>query len=271
MKAMLSVETDPTPDHSWMEDLLAHFNSSKHALIALDYDGTLAEIVPVPEDAAPTPELLALLDRLGRLSGGRVVVISGRDPQTLERWLGATAVSLVAEHGFHWRLRGESDWAQLLDGVDMSWKPRVREILEDYTARSVGSFIEEKPAGLVWHYRQVEPGFGGWQARELGQHLAEAFANSALEVLHGSKVIEVRPQGFDKGRAFRVLQERLGPFDFVLAAGDDRTDEDMFGALPVNAWSIKIGAGPTHARFRVDTPRTLREFLVEMVSRAQAS
>ncbi|MEE8408827.1 MAG: bifunctional alpha,alpha-trehalose-phosphate synthase (UDP-forming)/trehalose-phosphatase [Myxococcota bacterium] len=255
-------------DGGWINNLLDSFAVADNPLLALDYDGTLAELAPVPEAAAPTPELLQLLRSLGDVENVRVVIVSGRDPQTLDAWLGDLPVSLVAEHGFRWRLDGAKEWEVLLIGADMSWKATVREILEDYTARSVGAFIEEKPASLAWHYRQVEPGFGRWQARELGQHLAEAFANSPLEVLHGSKVIEVRPQGYDKGRAFRMLQERVGPFDFVLAAGDDRTDEDMFLALPPEAWSIKVGQGPTHAQFRIDRPSSFRALLSEMCRRA---
>jgi trehalose 6-phosphate synthase/phosphatase len=156
-------------------------------------------------------------------------------------------------------------------GVDMGWKESVRELFDEYTGRSVGAFVEEKPSSLAWHYRQVEPGFGVWIARELAQHLAEAFANSPLEVLHGSKVIEVRPQGYDKGRAFRLLAERLGPFDFELAAGDDRTDEDMFQVLPAEAWSIKVGLGKTRARFRIDAPRTVRSLLAELYARLVAA
>jgi trehalose 6-phosphate synthase/phosphatase len=154
-----------------------------------------------------------------------------------------------------------------VQSADLSWKAPVRGILEDYTARSPGSFVEEKPVSLVWHYRKVAPGFGMWQARELAQHLSEAFANSPLAVLHGAKVVEVRPQGIDKGRALAAVLNRLGPFGFVLVAGDDRTDEDMFAAPEVEqagAWTVKVGSGPTHAARRVATPAKLREVLAQL-------
>jgi trehalose 6-phosphate synthase/phosphatase len=253
--------------HAWMEELFAAFALANRRLLALDYDGTLAELAAVPEAAAPRPELLELMERLASCDGLELCIISGRDPATLADWLGHLPIHLVAEHGFHWRLRGSTEWEELLRGIDTAWKEGVRELLEEYTTRSVGSFIEEKPSSLAWHYRQVEPGFGVWIARELAQHLAESFANSPLEVLHGSKVIEVRPQGYDKGRAFRLLAQQLGPFDFLLAAGDDRTDEDMFQAMPGDAWSIKVGLGKTRARFRIDSPRTMRSFLAELHSR----
>ncbi|MEZ4272814.1 MAG: trehalose-phosphatase [Myxococcota bacterium] len=188
-----------------------------------------------------------------------LVIISGRDAATLEKWLGDYPVTLVAEHGLKLRRLGLERWESLLTSVNVSWKPAVREILEDYTARSPGAFVEEKSASLAWHYRQVEMRFGSWQARELAQHLSEAFANSALEVLHGAKVVEVRPQGFDKGRAYRILHKKLGPFDFAMAAGDDRTDEDMFQEVGPE-WSIKIGRGAAHAHYRCETPTLFEKF-----------
>jgi trehalose 6-phosphate synthase/phosphatase len=98
--------------------------------------------------------------------------------------------------------------------------------------------------------------------------LSESFANSPLEVLHGSKVIEVRPQGYDKGKAFKLLRQRLGEeYDFVFFAGDDRTDEDLFRTLTPEDWSIKVGAGATKARFRVDSPAAFRDLLRQMAQR----
>lgn len=256
----------PGNSRRWIADLLTAFSESDHALVALDYDGTLVDLQPDPLAASPDPALLDLLETLSGLEGLDVVIISGRDPSILERWVGHLPITLVAEHGLHWRLRGSETWDVLLEDADTSWKDSVHRVLEDFATRAPGSFIEEKPASLAWHYRRVEPAFGNWQARELAQHLSEAFANSPLEVLHGSKVVEVRPQGFDKGRALTLLRTRLGTLDFEIVVGDDRTDEDMFQSLEPGAWSIKVGSGRTYARHSVGSPRALRRLLQEMCS-----
>lgn len=251
----------------WLPTLQKGFTAAERALLTLDYDGTLTELVPTPSAAKPSPEVLELLRGLAELPNVEVVAISGRDTHTLDAWLGDLPIGLVAEHGARMRLKGYPSWEDLLGGADLSWKAAVLEVLDDFAARCPGAVIEEKHSALVWHYRQVEPGFGMWQARELAQHLSESFANSPIEVLHGAKIVEVRPQGFDKGRALRVVLERLGPFDFVLAAGDDRTDEDMFAAVPQGGWGIKVGAGLTQARCRVASPATFCELLRSLLGR----
>ena len=134
----------------WVVQMVDQFTRADSALVALDYDGTLVALQPTPEQTAPDPQLATLLRELAELEGVEVVVISGRDPDTLGRWLGDLPVSLVAEHGLHWRIHGGS-WDVLLHNADTSWKGAVREILEDYSSRSPGSFIEEKPASLAWH------------------------------------------------------------------------------------------------------------------------
>ncbi len=247
--------------HEWRRDCLAAFARCKRAVMALDYDGTLIDIAQTPEQAEPTPPLRALLALLGRHPKLELVVLSGRDMATIQRWLGDLPVHLVAEHGFWYRPRGSDRWQEVVRNIDLSWKAPVREVMEDYAARAPGVIIEDKKSTLSWHYRLVEPAFGGWLARELAQHLVEAFAQNPVAVHLGKKVVEVRPYGIDKGRAYKVIEQRLGPFDFVLAAGDDHTDEDLFAALSAGAWAIRIGAGQSRAAYRLGSPKELREFL----------
>jgi trehalose 6-phosphate synthase/phosphatase len=261
---------------SWQVKSVQAFATAKRALLALDYDGTLTPLVRVPHEARPTPELLKLLEQLSKLPGVDVAVISGRDPETLFEWFSHLDIHLVAEHGFHRRLRGQAQWEAFEKGLDVSWKSAVHEILDDYTTRAPGSFIEEKPVSLVWHYRQAEHGFGQWLARELGQHLSETFANSPLTVLHGNKVVEVRPQGFDKGKALLKLMAHLGKVDYLLAAGDDRTDEDMFAVAPATAWTIKVGkvgsaADKSHARCHLSGPEAVRGHLLQLLQKRQGA
>lgn len=254
-------------DMAWVQRLLNEVAQASGVLLALDYDGTLAELAPRPEAAKPPAQLLQLLETLAAAVGLQVVVLSGRDKETLDAWFGHLGVSLVAEHGLQLRPVGQTEWESTVRQVDLSWKSAVREILEDYASRAPGARIEEKQATLVWHYREVEPAFGEWQARELLQHLSEAYANSPLEVVRGAKAVEIRPQGFDKARAYVTLRDRLGPFAAEVAVGDDRTDEELFAALPERAWSIKVGTGPTAARARLRNPEEVRELLRLLVSR----
>jgi trehalose 6-phosphate synthase/phosphatase len=86
-----------------------------------------------------------------------------------------------------------------------------------------------------------------------------------LEILEGSKVLEVRNSGVNKGRAaFRFIQE--GGWDFILSAGDDRTDEDVFAVLPSCAYSLKVGPGSTAARFNLRGVEACRDLLNDLRS-----
>jgi trehalose 6-phosphate synthase/phosphatase len=192
-------------------------------------------------------------------------VASSRGRKTLESWYGRLPLHLIGQRGCELRLAGDRQWQTLLPDADESWMPRVRDVLEDYAARTPGAWVESMRGALAWHYRQVEPGFGRWQARELASHLAEAFPHSPMEVIHGARVVEVRHQGLHKGAALNTLLRERPGFDFLLVAGDDRSDEDMFAAVPESAWTIKIGPGPTRARFRLARPMGLRTLLEHLV------
>ena len=105
---------------------------------------------------------------------------------------------------------------------------------------------------------------------ELVSLLENSQRNEPVEVLRGSKVVEVRQQAFTKARAYDTVLARFGPFDFVLVTGDDRTDEDLFSHLTsevpaVHTYTVKIGTGVSAARTSVSSPRALRELLARLV------
>ena len=140
------------------------------------------------------------------------------------------------------------------------WKSQVRPLMELYVDRTPGSFVEEKGYSLSWHYRKADPGWGSLRARELRDDLADLTENLALGVLEGSKVIEVKDVTVNKGQAAADwLAAR--DWDFIIAAGDDWTDEDMFDALPDTAYTIKVGSGTSKARINLESYRDVRTLL----------
>jgi len=225
--------------------IIGEFRSASRPLLLLDYDGTLVPLRPTPEEAAPDPELLATLGRLARR--GEVVIVSGRPRATLDSWLGGLDVGLVAEHGAWVRERGR-DWAAA--GVHRGdWKPGVRDLMERYVDRLPGARVEEKEFALAWHFRRADADLAALRAQELTDHLIDLVETSDLRVVPGHKVIEVRPSGTSKGAACRVFLSRA--HDFVLAAGDDTTDEDLFRALPPTAYSLRVGLVQSQARYNL--------------------
>jgi trehalose 6-phosphate synthase/phosphatase len=249
--------------------MVATFNKAGKRCILMDYDGTLTPITKLPAMASPSPELLEILRKLSSEPANNVIVISGRDSDTLETWLGQLPITLVAEHGACIRYKGEK-W-QLLASHTPEWKDEIRPILELFTNRCPGSFVEEKRNTLAWHYRTTNPDLGFTRSRELRNSLLQLTTNTPLQVIDGNKVIEVRLIGVDKGSTSLNLVNQLKP-DFIMCIGDDTTDEDMFRAFRDEAFSIKIGGGNTAARFSLrsqqDVLPLLRKFLAPLSKKA---
>ncbi len=239
--------------------------------ILLDYDGTLREIVGHPDLATPTAEIRELLADLAALPGTDVHVVSGRRRESLEAWLGDLPVSLCAEHGYFVRAAGGA-WETPHD-VDLSWLPRVEALLDRVAIDVPGTLVERKAASVAWHYRQAEPDYGAWRARELLVALDHTLLGAAAEVLPGRRVVEVRARGVNKGAyVTRLLESGRPEGHLVLAAGDDVTDSDLFRALPERAIAIHVGIARPRRQTRleheyvVDSPRALRQTLRRIVS-----
>jgi trehalose 6-phosphate synthase/phosphatase len=224
------------------------YQQADRRLLFLDYDGTLMPIMRKPNLSAPDPQVLTLLGDLALSESTEVVIISGRNFQILEDWLGHLPIHLVAEHGASFRLKG-GKWQHHTD-VDPSWKNLIRSTFEMITKRSPGSFVEEKKYTIAWHYREMESAVGFSRSRELLDNLYHLIRNTHLNVLDGNKVVEVRAAGIDKGVATRKFVD-LFPSDFVFAIGDDKTDEDIFQVLQQSAVTVKVGEDMTSAKFSV--------------------
>ncbi len=227
-------------------ELTSAFRNSNKRLLLLDYDGTLVGYARHPSMATPDKKLIELLQSLAVDDRNDVTIISGRDSSFLEAWFGNLPISLVSEHGMGVKIK-RSSWIYRTDS-EQAWKQIIKPMLEIFTRRSPGSFIEEKKYTLVWHYRNVNPELGFIRSREILDNLHHMVRNSYLHIIDGNKVIEVRVAGIDKGTIATKLIEEL-PYDFVMSMGDDKTDEDMFKAVADKGYSIKIGSGPTSAQF----------------------
>ncbi len=240
------------------KEIVDQFQKSKKRALFLDYDGTLVGFKNDPKAAKPDEALYTLLTDLEKDERNNITVISGRDRETLENWLGKHKVNLICEHGV-WLKKLNEDW-QMIDTINSDWKPLIRPIIETYVDRTPGSFIEEKNYSLVWHYRKSEPDQGVLRANELKDELRNMIANHNLEIMEGNKVIEVKSGGINKGiAANRFLKDQ--DFDCILAIGDDWTDEYMFRELPESAITIKVGLNNTAADYKVESVSSVRFLL----------
>lgn len=238
------------------------YEESVNRILFLDYDGTLVPIARYPHLASPSKETHDLLEALSSDKRNTLVIISGRPKETLESWFGHHAISLIAEHGAYTKCAG-SEWEQA-PAVMGEWKVPVHQVMNMFTERCPGSFIEEKNMSLAWHYRNTEYDVGFLRSRELFTRLKELAGHLDFHVIEGKKLIEVRPRGIDKGSALTPWLNNK-EHDFILAVGDDRTDEDMFRTTSPTSYTIRVGLTQSAARYNVsqqkDIPRILNNFL----------
>jgi trehalose 6-phosphate synthase/phosphatase len=235
------VRRPPTVDVAIEERLGRRFARARRRTIMLDYDGTLRELELHPDLAQPTPEIRALLRSLAGLPDTDVHIVSGRRRRNLEQWFGRLPVFLSAEHGYLARAPG-GEWETLLE-LDLSWLRPIERLLRRVAADVPGAHVERKSCSVAFHYRQAEPEYGSWRARELLNDLHQHLAGAPAEILAGHQVVEIRALGVDKG----VYVRRIFPdgskesTHFVLGLGDDRTDHDLLDALPTGSVAGHVG------------------------------
>jgi trehalose 6-phosphate phosphatase len=221
---------------------LAELAARRPLLVASDYDGVLSPLVDDPSAAVPQPGTAEALDRLAAVDGVTVALVSGRGVADLQRTSGLSGdYRWVGSHGaeFDGPLVGEL--AERRDALARLLAPVVEEV--------PGARLEVKPASVAVHVRQVEDPAAA--AALLGR--AAMLADSSLTRKPGKAVLELAVTDADKGSALNRLRHEIGA-DGALYLGDDVTDEDGFRALAPDGVTVKIGDGPTDARFRVADP-----------------
>ena len=269
------IALDPNFTRLNTDAIAAAYASAANRVLLFDYDGTLSPNTSI--QVGPSKEVLEALTALAACPSNRVCVVSGRGRTQLEDWLGGVPnLALAAEHGFFVRgverREGEPRWVETsaarawaasatsggYDGAgggealddngssgaravaaDSSWRAAAWSVMQAYVEATDGSFVEEKEAALVWHYRDADPDFGAFQAKEMVDHLESVMATEPAEVVKGTGIVEVKPQGVSKAVVAEQVIASAGaggmPAGFVLCIGDDSSDEEMFAALEAEA------------------------------------
>lgn len=242
------------------------YNQAKQRLILLDYDGTLSALKPRPEDAKPTPELISILQQLANDPANHLVINSGRDHFTLEKWLGSLPISMAAEHGAFYKENGV--WHKNIEKIE--WGTGILSILQMFVDRTPRSRLEIKETALAWHYRESDAWLGTLRAQQLVNSLISICTRQKLQIMQGNKVIEIKSPDCNKGSEVnRLLVNKR--YNFVLAMGDDTTDEDMFQALPPNAITVKIGNVSETANYNLPSQSDVLPFLQSLLNKQKSA
>jgi trehalose 6-phosphate phosphatase len=237
-----------------------------HLLVALDFDGTLAPIVPVPDDAAILPAAHDALAELAARADTRVAIVSGRGLEDVRRRVGLDTLHYAGNHGLeidgpHVR-QVHADAAQARPALDTCARR-----LEAEVATIDGVLVEDKGLTLSVHYRRVDDDA---VASEVVRRVRALCGNiEGVRLTEGKKVVEIRPDvEWDKGRATTFLVDRLMPGGgHVVFIGDDRTDEDAFRALDGRGEGVIVADPPpadTAAASFVRSPAEVADVLARL-------
>ncbi|KAM4085344.1 hypothetical protein ACJW30_10G020200 [Castanea mollissima] len=265
------IALDPNFRKLSVEHIVSSYKRTKSRAILLDYDGAM--MLPGPIRTTANTEVVGILNSLCRDPKNVVFLVSGKGRNTLTEWFSACEnLGLAAEHGYFVRTNHEADWETCVSVPDFDWKQIAEPVMQLYTETTDGSTIETKESALVWSYQYADPDFGSCQAKELLDHLESVLANEPVSVKSGQHIVEVKPQGVNKGivaeHLLSTMQQKGMLPDFVLCIGDDRSDEDMFEVIlsagdslsPVaEVFACTVGQKPSKAKYYLeDTTEIVR-------------
>ncbi|XAR54789.1 Alpha,alpha-trehalose-phosphate synthase (UDP-forming) [Bertholletia excelsa] len=279
------IALDPNFRKLSLEHIVSAYKRTKNRAILLDYDGIM-----IPQSSistTPNPEAVSILNSLCKDPKNVVFLVSGKDKVTLTDWFSSCEnLGIAAEHGYFVRPNHEAEWEIGIAVPDFYWKQIAEPVMQLYTETTDGSTIETKESALVWNYQYADPDFGSCQAKELLDHLESVLANEPVSVKGGPHIVEVKPQGVNKGlvaeRLLVTMQEKSMLPDFVLCIGDDRSDEDMFEVImsamagsslsPVaEVFACTVGQKPSKAKYYLEDSVEILRMLQGLASASDHS
>ncbi|HET7032160.1 MAG TPA: trehalose-phosphatase [Casimicrobiaceae bacterium] len=225
----------------------------------LDIDGTLLDLASTPDSVRVDADIRALLPALAKRLGGAVALITGRALADADRLFGGLALPVAGQHGLE---RRAADGTIHLHEASMRGLERLRRELARFATRHPGLLLEDKGATLALHYRRA-PGLAAHVHRTLRTMLRTTAVSAQWRLQPGKRILEIKPDGRDKGTAMLEYMAEP-PFSGRLPVfvGDDLTDEYGFvAATHLGGWAVKVGRGPTRARFRLRDVAAVRAWL----------
>lgn len=246
-----------------LDQIVGHGGHSDFAVghpfvVFMDFDGTLVDLAPEP-DAIDVTGVAGFVSSLSDVLCDRLVIVTGRSVSDLRRHLPECDVPIYGSHG-----------AEIWTGGKVMARTQVPETMtdirrtsQDFAQEHPDVLFEDKPMGFALHYRQAPE-----LEEPVHQMLNELTEDDDAVTLQDAKMAyEVKPAGIDKGAA---VYDAIARFDWGHATpvmiGDDVTDEaGMAAAIELGGFGIKVGEGETVARYRTDTPASLRKSLTRLL------
>jgi len=241
---------------------------SPHCALFLDIDGTLLELAEHPDAARPDRVVRELLPELHRALGGGLALVTGRGISDVDRLFPGLGVPVAGQHGAE---RRDARGTVHLHAPAPATLARLRSLFTAFANDHPGLLLEDKVHSLAIHYRQA-PELSALVSRTMRAGVAST-GTTDYELQPGKCLLEIRPEGRDKGAAIRDFMGEP-PFRgrFPVFVGDDRGDEHGFAMVDeLGGWSVKVGPGRSRARFRLDDVTSVRAWLARSIDEFSAA
>lgn len=228
----------------------------------LDIDGTLLELAPTPTEVHVDAQIASLLPALHAVLGGACALVTGRSLTDVDSLFPGDRLPAAGQHGCE---RRDASGVLHLHAPDRRILARLRGLFTEFAARHEGLLVEDKGASLALHYRQA-PQLASHVHRTISAALAE-LPDAAVRLQPGKRLVEVRPDGRDKGTAIRdFLREAPFAGRRPVFVGDDVGDEHGFAVIHrFGGVSVKVGPGPTRAHHRLPDVASVRTWLAALL------
>lgn len=241
---------------------------TEHCALFLDIDGTLLELAERPDAVRADRAVKELLPALRDTLGGAFALVTGRGISDVDRLFPTLELAVAGQHGAE---RRDANGTVHLHAPAPGTLADLRALFTEFAGKHPGLLLEDKGHSLAIHYRQA-PELAGLVRRAIIEGV-EATGTTGYELQPGKCLLEIRPEGRDKGAAISDFMAEP-PFRgrFPVFVGDDRGDEHGFATVDaLGGWSVKVGAGHSRARFRLDDVSAVRQWLTRSLADASAS
>jgi trehalose 6-phosphate phosphatase len=245
-------------------------NKTDKIVLFLDYDGTLVYFKNKPQEVVTPNEIKTVLSHLIQIQKFTIVIVTGRSLYDIKKLLDIDELSFVALHGLQIELSNAKSYIwEPTDDIRKILK-NIKNLTEKKFQNKKGIYFEDKELTFALHYRML--------AKEKIKDVVERFielvkavdTNNKLDILHGSKVIEIRPEGWNKGKAVELISSNMiSKNTLPIYIGDDTTDEEAFRYIDNQGITIFVSNNTnrsTIAQYWLRNPDEVLNFLKSLGS-----
>jgi trehalose 6-phosphate phosphatase len=250
-------------------NLLEIIRKRQLSWLLLDYDGTLADFAPTPDDVLPDNALIELIENLADAPKFDIAIVSGRRLSHIEKLLPIEGIWLLGSYGLEMRLpSGKYLYRANINDL----RPKLEQLKPIWTTLIDGRngfYLEDKEWSLAIHARYAADGIASRILERAHQAAQQITTDSRFNLLGGHKFLEIAPKNADKGLSVAFLLEKYSNSNTLpIFIGDDDKDERAFSVVQKfggYAGCVCFPPRNTFANFTLSSPNETRKWLQSLL------